>query len=99
MNKDDKNRHFVLLIIDISKHGAKDLSDTGICTEVILIYKHGRPQWHRYNNLQTGIIVVVAADYKELLDIIEKNNFERNTRNDAYVSSIHSLVIVFVLKT
>jgi uncharacterized membrane protein len=22
MNKDDKNRHFVLLIIDISKHGA-----------------------------------------------------------------------------
>jgi hypothetical protein len=44
MNKDDKNRHFVLLIIDISKHGAKDLSDIGICTEVILIYKHGRPQ-------------------------------------------------------
>ena len=25
MNKDDKNRHFVLLIIDISKHGAKDM--------------------------------------------------------------------------
>jgi hypothetical protein len=23
MNKDHKNRHFVLLIIDISKHGAK----------------------------------------------------------------------------
>jgi hypothetical protein len=22
----------------------EDLSDTGICTEVILIYKHGRPQ-------------------------------------------------------
>jgi hypothetical protein len=52
-----------------------------------------------HNNLQTGIIVVVAVDYKKLLDIIEKNNFERNTRNDAYVSSIHSLVIVFVLKT
>jgi hypothetical protein len=77
----------------------EDLSDTSICTEVILIYKHGRPQWHRYINLQTGIIVVVAVDYKKLLDIIEKNNFERNTRNDAYVSSIHSLVIVFVLKT
>ena len=25
MNTDDKNRHFVLLIIDISKHGAKEM--------------------------------------------------------------------------
>ena len=25
MNKDDKNRHFVLLIIDISKHWAKEM--------------------------------------------------------------------------
>jgi hypothetical protein len=25
MNKDDKNRHFVLLIIDINKHGAKEM--------------------------------------------------------------------------
>ena len=25
MNKDDKNCHFVLLIIDISKHGAKEM--------------------------------------------------------------------------
>ena len=25
MNKDDKNRHFVLLLIDISKHGAKEM--------------------------------------------------------------------------
>ena len=25
LNKDDKNRHFVLSIIDISKHGAKEL--------------------------------------------------------------------------
>jgi hypothetical protein len=25
MNKDDKNRHFVLLIIDISKHLAKEM--------------------------------------------------------------------------
>jgi hypothetical protein len=25
MNKDDKNRHFVLLIIYISKHGAKEM--------------------------------------------------------------------------
>ena len=25
MNKEDKNRHFVLLIIDISKHGAKEM--------------------------------------------------------------------------
>ena len=25
MNKDDKNRHFVLLIINISKHGAKEM--------------------------------------------------------------------------
>jgi Ni,Fe-hydrogenase maturation factor len=25
MNKDDKNRHFVLLIIDISKYGAKEM--------------------------------------------------------------------------
>jgi hypothetical protein len=25
MNKDDKNRHFVLLIIDISKHRAKEM--------------------------------------------------------------------------
>jgi hypothetical protein len=25
MNKDDKNRHFALLIIDISKHGAKEI--------------------------------------------------------------------------
>ena len=25
MNKDDKNRHFELLIIDISKHGAKEM--------------------------------------------------------------------------
>ena len=27
MNKYDKNRHFVLLIIDISKHGAKELDN------------------------------------------------------------------------
>jgi hypothetical protein len=25
MNKDEKNRHFVLLIIDISKHWAKEM--------------------------------------------------------------------------
>ena len=25
MNTNDKNRHFVLLIIDISKHGAKEM--------------------------------------------------------------------------
>jgi hypothetical protein len=25
MNKDDKNRHFVLLIIDISKHAAEEM--------------------------------------------------------------------------
>ena len=25
MNKDHKNRHFVLLIIDICKHGVKDM--------------------------------------------------------------------------
>ena len=25
MNKDEKNRHFVLLIIDIRKHGAKEM--------------------------------------------------------------------------
>jgi hypothetical protein len=25
MNKDDKNRYFVLLIIDISKHGVKEM--------------------------------------------------------------------------
>jgi hypothetical protein len=25
LNKDDKNRHFVLLIIDINKHGAKEM--------------------------------------------------------------------------
>jgi hypothetical protein len=28
MTKDDKNRHFVLLIIDISKHGAKEMMDS-----------------------------------------------------------------------
>ena len=28
MNKDDKNRHFVLLIIDISKDGAKEMGRT-----------------------------------------------------------------------
>jgi hypothetical protein len=27
MNKDDKNRHCVLLIIDISKHGAKEMGN------------------------------------------------------------------------
>jgi hypothetical protein len=27
MNKDDKNRHFVLLIIDISKHGATEMGN------------------------------------------------------------------------
>jgi hypothetical protein len=27
MNKDDKNRHLVLLIIDMSKHGAKEMAD------------------------------------------------------------------------
>ena len=25
MNKDDKNRHFVLLIMDLSKHGTKEM--------------------------------------------------------------------------
>jgi hypothetical protein len=29
MNKDDKNRHFVLLIIDISKKGAKEMGENG----------------------------------------------------------------------
>jgi hypothetical protein len=27
LNKDDKNRHFVLLIIDINKHGAKEITN------------------------------------------------------------------------
>jgi hypothetical protein len=27
MNKDDKNRHCVLLIIDIRKHGAKEMGN------------------------------------------------------------------------
>ena len=27
INKDDKNRHCVLLIIDISKHGAKEMGN------------------------------------------------------------------------
>ena len=27
VNKDDKNRHCVLLIIDISKHGAKEMGN------------------------------------------------------------------------
>jgi hypothetical protein len=26
----------------------EDLSYTGICTEVIVIHKQGRPQWHQY---------------------------------------------------
>jgi hypothetical protein len=30
MNKDDKNRHFVLLIIVISKHGAKEMGHVKI---------------------------------------------------------------------
>ena len=30
MNKDDKNRHFVLLIIDISKHRAKEMGHVKI---------------------------------------------------------------------
>ena len=27
VNKDDKNRYYVLLIIDISKHGAKEMGN------------------------------------------------------------------------
>jgi hypothetical protein len=34
MNKDDKNRHFVLLIIDISKHGAKEMAGSGFVNHV-----------------------------------------------------------------
>ena len=34
MNKDDKNRHFVLLIIDISKHGAKEMAGPGFVNDV-----------------------------------------------------------------
>ena len=34
MNKDDKNRHFVLLIIDISKHGAKEMAGRGFVNDV-----------------------------------------------------------------
>jgi hypothetical protein len=30
MNKDDKNRHFVVLIIDISKHWAKEMGHVKI---------------------------------------------------------------------
>jgi hypothetical protein len=32
MNKDDKNRHFVLLIIDISKHGTKEMGHVKMIT-------------------------------------------------------------------
>jgi hypothetical protein len=38
MNKDDKNRHFVLLIIDISKHGAKEMGHVKI--KLIVILRH-----------------------------------------------------------
>ena len=34
MNKDDKNSHFVLLIIDISKHGAKEMAGPGFVNDV-----------------------------------------------------------------
>ena len=35
MNKDDKNRHFVLLIIDISKHGAKEMGHVKMMSWVL----------------------------------------------------------------
>jgi hypothetical protein len=34
VNKDDKNRHCVLLIIDISKHGAKEISIAVLETKI-----------------------------------------------------------------
>jgi hypothetical protein len=42
MNKDDKNRHFMLLIIDISKHGAKEMGHVkmagpGFVNDVIIL--------------------------------------------------------------
>ena len=35
MNKDDNNRHFVLSIIDKSKHGAKEMGHVGILRKAI----------------------------------------------------------------
>jgi hypothetical protein len=37
MNKDEKNRHFVLLIIDISKHGAKEMGHVKMAGPGLLI--------------------------------------------------------------
>ena len=39
MNKDDKNRHFVLLIIDISKHGAKEMGHVKMAYKFKMSYR------------------------------------------------------------
>jgi hypothetical protein len=40
VNKDDKNRHCVLLIIDISKHGAKEMGNGKyMCNSVEVVKK------------------------------------------------------------
>jgi hypothetical protein len=39
MNKDDKNRHFVLLIIDIGKHGAKEMGHVKMAYKFKMSYR------------------------------------------------------------
>jgi hypothetical protein len=40
MNKDDKNRHFALLIIDISKHGAKGMGHVLLSDRIVEMLYH-----------------------------------------------------------
>ena len=63
MNKDDKNRHFVLLIIAISKHGAKEMGHVKIAGPgFVNDVKHDDPVlFQKKNYEQTGTKVFIFS--------------------------------------
>jgi hypothetical protein len=59
VNKDDKNRHFVLLIIDISKHGEKEMGHVkmagpGFVNDVTSLY-------FLWNNIEIMAFVTIMS--------------------------------------
>jgi hypothetical protein len=75
MNKNDKNRHFVLLIIDISKHGAKEMCH----------FKMAGPGF--VNNVTKIQMIIDCTKFRnsrfELNDIAEQQ-MEQNSRIMCY---------------
>ena len=65
MNKDDKNRHFVLLIIDISKHGAKEMGHIKMARPVLFPKKlrtnRNQSLYFLWNNIEIMASVTIMS--------------------------------------